>query len=519
MHFHKLLLLFLLIALAVVVVKLPESSGIAVNWSLPILNFNLSFRIILISFLSTALLAILPAKDLRFSELLSFSAYAISSLCAILCREMIWAIVFLELMTISAFFIISAGCKESGPAIRYACTHFFVGVLLIAGLAILPSYNANLIMLGLLINCACFPFSFWVVDAYPASSLYGTTYLSLFTTKVSFLVMLLHTDNAWQNHLALLGSITTVYAIIFASLEQNIRRFLCYNVVGQMGLLMIKGGLISHSEKALPALALHIIFSLIHQSLLFIVANSVISRTKAVSFNGAGKLMSVGGVSAIIAILTMAAFPGTAGFISKSYIATEFGMNSSGLIVYQNLYKILSLLLYLSVGLKFIYYMFIAKDKSKSLAEKGDRLPMIILAFMCVAAGNPYLFIYDKTSIFGLVYNTKNIWSQFNLLLFTTLLFIPLRKLFAPRVSFRMDVDWLFRSFIPYIILLLNQLISRTKEIAANSLKNLTDLLINLYFNNVAKLKEVAGYNSVSFVSASSLILISILLVLLCLNH
>lgn len=519
MQFHKLLLLFLLIVLALIVIKLPENSGIAVNWSLPILNFNLSFRIILISFLSAALLAILPAKDLRFSEAVSFIAYAISSLYAILCKEMIWVIVFLELMAISAFFIISSGYKESGPAIRYACTHFFVGAVLIAGLAILPSHNANLIMLGLLINCACFPFSFWVTDAYPSASLHGTTYLSLFTTKVSFLVMLLHTDNAWQNHLALLGSITTIYAIIFASLEQNIRRFLCYNVVGQMGLLMIAGGLISHSERAIPTLTLHIIFSLIYQSLLFIVANSVISRTKAVSLSGAGKLTSVEGMSAIIAVLTMAAFPGTAGFISKSYIATEFEVNSSGLIVYQNLYKILSLLLYLSIGLKFIYYMFIAKDKSKSFAEKEGRVPMIILAFICVAAGNPYLFIYDKSSIFAIVYNAENIWSQFNLLLCTTLLFIPLRKLFAPRISFRMDVDWLFRSFIPYIVLLFNKLVSETKEIATNSLKNLTNLLISLYFNNVDKLKEVAGYNSVSFVSASSLILISILLVLLCLNH
>lgn len=514
MQFYKSLLSLLLITLAVIVLKLPENLGVEVNWSLPILSFNLSFSTVLVSFISAALLAILPAKNLHFSELLSFITYAISSLCAILCKEMMYVVIFLELMTISAFFIISAGCKESEPAIRYACTHFFVGVVLIA---VLPHYNTNLIMLGLLINCACFPFSFWVADAYPAASLHGTTYLSFFTTKVSFLAMLLHTDNTFQNHLVFLGSITTVYAIIFASLEQNVRRFLCYNVVGQMGLLIIAGGLVSHSERAIPTLVLHIIFSLVYQSLLFIVANSVISQTKAVSFNGAGKLMSVEGVSAIIAILTMAAFPGTAGFISKSYITVE--MNDPDLKVYQSLYKILNLLLYLSVGLKFIYYMFIAKSKAKSLAEKENRLPMLILAFICVAAGNPYLFIYDKSSIFGLVYNTKNIWSQFNLLLCATLLFIPLRKLFAPRVSFRMDVDWLFRSFVPYIVLLFNQLIGKAKERAANSMKNLTNLLIHLYFSNVAKLKEVAGYNSVSFVSASSLILISVLLVLLCLNH
>ncbi|WP_353276919.1 proton-conducting transporter membrane subunit [Wolbachia endosymbiont (group B) of Villa cingulata] len=519
MQLYKFLLLFLLTTLIVIVLILPENLGTTLNCSHPVLNFDLSFRIVLISFLSVAFLAVLPAQNLTFSEMLSFAAYTISSLYAVLSEHMILVIIFCELMTVSAFFTIAAGCRDSGPAIRYACVHFFVGVILIAGLAL---QSTNLIILGLLINCACFPFSFWIVDAYPAASLHGTTYLSLFTTKVSFLVMLLHTYNLWQDCteiLALVGAITAIYSIIFASLEQNIRRFLCYNVVGQMGLLIIAGSLLSPSEKAIPILILHIIFSLVYQSLLFVVSNSIILQTKTISFNGVGKLMSVEGMCAIIAILTMAAFPGTAGFISKSYITAEIEMNTVALKGYKNLYKVLNLLLYLSVGLKFLYYLFIAKSKSKPLAERGGKTTMIILAFICVITGNPYLPIYNKSSIFDFVYNTKNILSQFNLLLCTTLLFIPLRKLFYPRINFKMDVDWTFRAFIPYIVLLFNQLVSKTREMFASIVQNLTNSLAGLYFNNITKLKEVLDYNSVSFVSASSLFLMSILLTLLCLNR
>ncbi|MDE5062619.1 proton-conducting transporter transmembrane domain-containing protein [Wolbachia endosymbiont of Drosophila tsacasi] len=519
MQLYKSSLLLLLTVLIVIVLKLPENLSIAVNWSLPILDFDLSFRIILISFLSVAFLAVLPAQNLTFSEMLSFAAYTISSLYAVLSEHMILVIIFCELMTVSAFFTIAAGCRDSESAIRYACVHFFVGVILTAGLAL---QNTNLIILGLLINCAYFPFSFWVVDAYPAASLHGTTYLSLFTTKISFLVMLLHTYNLWQDCteiLALVGAITAIYSIIFASLEQNIRRFLCYNIIGQMGLLIIAGGLLSPSEKAIPILILHIIFSLVYQSLLFVVSNSIISRTKTISFNGVGKLMSVEGMCAIIAILTMAAFPGTAGFISKSYITAEIEMNTVALKGYKNLYKVLNLLLYLSVGLKFLYYLFIAKSKSKPLAERGGKATMIILAFICVITGNPYLPIYNKSSIFDFVYNTKNILSQFNLLLCTTLLFIPLRKLFYPRINFKMDLDWTFRAFISYIVLLFNQLVSKTREMFASIVQNLTNSLAGLYFNNITKLKEVLDYDSVSFVSASSLFLMSILLTLLCLNR
>jgi multicomponent Na+:H+ antiporter subunit D len=516
---YKLSLLLLLTILIVIVLKLPENLSTTVNWSNPVLSLDLSFRIILISFLLGAFLIVLPAQNLTFSEMLSFSAYTISSLCAILSKQMILVIVFCELMAVSAFFIIAASCKDNGPAVRYACVHFFVGVILTAGSAI---QSSNLMSIGLLINCACFPFSFWVVDAYPAASLYGASYLSLFTTKISFLVVLLHTYNLWQDHaeiLALLGAITAIYGIVFTSLEQNIRRFLAYSVVGQMGILIMTGSLLSRSENAVPLLELNIIFSIVYQLLLTAVANSIISRTKAVNFNRVGKFMSVEGMYAVIAILTMAAFPGTAGFISKSYIAAEIKINGANLELYKNLHKILNLLLYLSVGLKFLYYVFIAKSKSKPLAEKGGGMAMIILAFICVIAGNPYLFIYNKSSIFDLVYTTKNIWSQFNLLLCTTLLFIPLRKLFYPRINFKMDVDRIFRAFIPYVISLFNKLVSKMREMSASALQNLTNLFTSLYFNNITKLKEVLSYNSVSFVSASSLFLMSILLVLLCLNH
>ncbi|MFP3030516.1 MAG: cation:proton antiporter, partial [Wolbachia sp.] len=92
-------------------------------------------------------------------------------------------------------------------------------------------------------------------------------------------------------------------------------------------------------------------------------------------------------------------------------------------------------------------------------------------------------------------------------------------KLFYPRVNFKMDVDWIFRVFISYIVLLFNQLVSKTREMFANVLQNLTNSLTSLYFDNITKLKEVLSYNSVSFVSVSSLFLMSILLMLLCLNR
>ncbi|MEC4735178.1 MAG: cation:proton antiporter, partial [Wolbachia endosymbiont of Halictus tumulorum] len=97
MQLYKFLLLFLLTTLIVIVLILPENLGTTLNCSHPVLNFDLSFRIVLISFLSVAFLAVLPTQNLTFSEMLSFAAYTISSLYAVLSEHMILVIIFCEL--------------------------------------------------------------------------------------------------------------------------------------------------------------------------------------------------------------------------------------------------------------------------------------------------------------------------------------------------------------------------------------------------------------------------------------
>lgn len=522
MQFYKPLLLILLSILIVILfdnASLFSIHTIITSGSLSILNFNLSLHFILISFLLTAFLIVLSAQNVTFSEALFFAFYTASSVGAILSKNIVLAIIFCELMSISSFFIIAAGCKGQESPIRYACTHFFVGMLLISGFSF---QDFNLIVAGLLINCACFPFSFWIVDAYPAASLHGTSYLSLFTTKVSFLVMLFHTYHIWQNYneiLAILGAVTAIYGIIFASLEQNIRRFLCYNIVGQMGMLIMAGSLLTQSEDAISILVLNVIFSIAYQILLFSIANSIILQTKIVNFNKVDKFLSVKGICTAIAVLTMSGFPGTSGFISKSLITSNIEVSTNGLIIYKNLFKILHLFLYLSVGLKFLYYTFIDKKQSKILAKNNSNICMLILALMCIVAGNPYLFIYNKPIIFDLIYNKKNIWSQFSLLLLATLLFIPLRKLFFPRISFKMDVDWIFRIFVPCVISLINRLTFIIKGRYLNILQSLTNLFNNLCSLHIFNFKAALSYNSVNFVSVASLVLITILIMLLCLNH
>ncbi|WP_333023625.1 proton-conducting transporter transmembrane domain-containing protein [Wolbachia endosymbiont of Pentidionis agamae] len=498
-----------------------EGNNLAFNLlNTEITSLDLSIYRMVSYLLFISFLIVLSLKNLTFFETFSLGFYTISSIAAILSKKIILMVVFFELMVFSAFLILS---KNKEPAVRYVCTHLFAGMILLVGAAYSEfGGSSSLIMIGLLINCACFPFSFWVVDAYPAASPYSVIYLSIFTTKISFLAMLVHTEallSEYSKVLMFFGFATAVYAIIFASLEKHIHRFLCYNVVGQMGLLILVGGLLSLSENRISCITVQIIASVTYQSLLFFVANAVIIRVKATNFDSIGglfKYMPIEAICSLVAICSMAAFPGTIGFISKSYAIASVTEKNATTGLYLILFKILNFLFYSSVGLKFFYYIFIAKSKLRiSLARRSkySYLPMIILSFICLAAGYPYLF--NKYSI----YNLENVLSQLSLLFCTTLLFILLRQIFLPRVNFRMDIDWIFRMFISYFAVLLEKLISYTKKIVIATLQSLTKLLVTSYSKNIIKCKKVFNYNSVSFASIFSLFIMSIFLILICLSH
>lgn len=494
-----------LLLLVITMVLIPNTTK---KWFLPFIEYDLSLHIILVFFLIVASIIVLTAENLSLSEIIFFIFYTITSCGALLSEQIESSVIFCELMSISSFFIIAAGYKSGESSVRYASTHLFSGSILLIGLSI---HNSSLIMIALLINCACFPFSFWMVDAYPTASLHGTTYLSLFTTKISFLVMLLHTYESfqyYQNLMILLGGFTIIYSIIFSALEKNIRRFMTYSVVGQMGMLIMAGALLNRSENAIPLLMLNIIPSIIYQSLLFVVANSIILLTKSVSFNKASKFLSIEGMCAAIAVFTMAGFPGTAGFIAKSYIFTEIKANNNNFATYS--FKILHLLIYLSTGLKFLYYMFTCNGKTKINAS------MLILALACIVIGNPYLFIYNQPLIFNAIYNQYNIWLQCTVLFFLTLLFISTNRLFLPRINFSMDIDWIFRAFIPYYVSLLNKSINSLNQKLIKTLQSLTKLITTSYFNFT---NRFIIYDSISLVSTTSIVVITILLMLLCLNH
>jgi multicomponent Na+:H+ antiporter subunit D len=148
-----------------------------------------------------------------------------------------------------------------------------------------------LILAGFLLNAGSWPTSAWLPDAYPEASWSGTVFLSAFTTKTAVLVLLRGFPG--EEILIVLGLIMIFYGIIYAILENDMRRILAYSVVNQVGFMVTGIGI--GSELALNGAAAHAFVHIIYKALLLMSAGSVMlmtGRRKCSELGGSGRCRS-----------------------------------------------------------------------------------------------------------------------------------------------------------------------------------------------------------------------------------
>ena len=244
---------------------------------------------------------------------------------------------FWELLAVSSVFVVWYGrSKRSYHAgFRYLMVHLFGGALLLAGIAMhvldtgsteftrihYGSPSSFLILISFLINAAVPPLHAWLSDAYPEASPTGSVFLTAFTTKSAVYVLL----RAYPGLelLVWLGAIMALYGIVYAVLENDIRRLLAYHIISQVGYMVCGVGL--GSELALNGSAAHAFSHILYKALLFMGVGAVIEvtgRTKMTELQGRNlyrymplcfTLYMVGGFS-------ISSVPFFNGFISKNMV-------------------------------------------------------------------------------------------------------------------------------------------------------------------------------------------------------
>ncbi len=390
--------------------------------------------------------------------------YIGSALGVIFAGDLITLYINWELMAVSSTFVILARdtAKAKGAAFRYVMVHIFGGLLLLAGIVMTISnggsiafdsfdYSAAnlgtwLILGGFLVNAAAPGVSAWLSDAYPEASVTGGVILSAYTTKTAVYV-LLRSFHGWEP-LIWIGCAMTVFGIIYALLENDMRRILAYSIINQVGFMVCAAGI--GTDMAISGATAHAFCHIIYKSLLWMSAGAVLYRTgksRCTELGGLYKTMPLTLLFGTIGALAISAVPLTSGFTSKTIIIAA--AEHEHLFWPWLVLELASAGVFLHAGIKFPYFVFFNQDRGLRPKEAPGTMlwAMGILSFLCIYLGIRPQALYDilPYTVDYQAYTTSHLVTQMQLLMFSALVFFLFLPMLKRTPTIVLDTDWFYR--------------------------------------------------------------------------
>jgi multicomponent Na+:H+ antiporter subunit D len=434
------------------------------GYDLTLLRVDKLSRIFGYIFTLNAFAAFIYAFYLKDSvQHLSALFYIGSALGAVFAGDLISFYFFWEVMAVASTFLILARKTDRalGAGLRYVLVHLAGGLCLLAGILIHINQTGSiaftalsaqtpaawLMLLGILVNAAAPPFSAWLSDSYPEATVTGGVILSAYTTKTA-VYTLIRGFPGWEI-LIVVGCLMTIYGIIYALLENDMRRILAYSIINQVGFMVAGVGI--GTAVALNGAAAHAFAHIIYKSLLWMSAGAVLHMTgksRCTELGGLYKTMPWTLAFGVIGALAISSFPGTSGFTTKTLILE--GSLQQHLFWPWLVLEIASAGVFLHAGIKFPYFVFFAKDQGLRPGETNLSMlvAMAFLAFLCLFLGiHPQplydLLPYQMTPYQA--YTPAHVVTQLQLLMFSALVFFLFLPLLKRTPTIALDTDWFYR--------------------------------------------------------------------------
>jgi len=376
--------------------------------------------------------------------------------------DLISLFLFWELMALFSTVVVWCGGTPGARAagIRYAIMHLLGGVILKVGIEgvmihtgsievrpmLADNFDHWMILIGILINAAAPPLSAWLSDAYPESSPTGSVFLSAFTTKTAVLALILLFPG--EPLLIGIGLFMVMYGIIYALLENNIRRILAFSIVNQVGFMVCAIGI--GTQMAINGAAAHAFAHIIYKALLFMSAGVVVYRTgrnKCSEVGGLFRTMPLTAVCGIVGALAISGFPLTSGFTTKTMISQAAADQS--LVWVYFLLAAASAGVFLHAGIKFPWFVFFQRDSGLRPKDAPWNMAaaMVFFAALCVLFGVAPQLIYDYLPypVDYEAYTAGKVIFYLQLLLFSGLAFFLMLPLMRRTETISLDSDWVWR--------------------------------------------------------------------------
>lgn len=331
------------------------------NWPASIgiqFNINVLTQLFLSVFaLCLCFVFIFSLKDraIRQKTLFSIGAWmltagAYSALCT---NDLFNLYVWTEIMLVSAFLLICASQHITAKHVwKYAAFNILSTLMILLSIALLYGLTGTLdmtqigirlhtlqqpvsaqlyillLVLGLSIKSALFPFYFWLPDMYEETSPSVNALLASFITKTMLVIMLMIYWR-WFGMLSIhfsqffiaIACFTMLLGVLGAASFFDMKRILCFHIISQIGYILL--AIMIHTTLAIVACLFFIIHNMLTKSALLMVSGHIennIGNTGLKSNRINFVSNPILGTLFLIAALSLAGIPPLSGFWAKLFV-------------------------------------------------------------------------------------------------------------------------------------------------------------------------------------------------------
>jgi NADH-quinone oxidoreductase subunit N len=255
---------------------------------------------------------------------------------------------------------------------------------------------------GFAFKLSIVPFHFWTADVYEGAPIATTAFLSV-VSKGSIAFIFISTlykvfqpmQASWYSILLILSIATMLVGNLFAIRQQNIKRFLAFSSIAQVGFILV--GMSSNSVAGVSSVVYFILVYLLSNLAAFGIAALISEKTGKENIDDYKGLYQTNPLLSWImalALFSLAGVPPTAGFFGKLFLLTAGASRGNfWFIAIAALNMIVSLFYYLRI----VRSMFMDKNEQpieKIKPSRGSMFALIICSSGIVLVGL-FSWIYE----------------------------------------------------------------------------------------------------------------------------
>jgi len=240
-------------------------------------------------------------------------------------------------------------------------------------------FGAVLVLVGLGFKIAAVPFQIWVPDVYQGAPTPVTAYLSVGSKAAGFVVLVrvlrpFMMLPQMERLLVLIALLTVIYGNLAALPQSNLKRLLAYSSIAHAGYLLIGVACLAGSAVTFYLVA-YLLMTLLSFAVLIVVAQRTGEQIS--DFDGLAKRSPFLAFAMLIAMVSLAGVPFTAGFFGKFFIFYAAIAQRQTVLVVAGV---------VTVACGFYYYLKVVRAMYWQAPVGADKIPVNALSRATMSA-------------------------------------------------------------------------------------------------------------------------------------